>query len=87
MSDPNNKCWPWSIVGAALKEAQITELSKSDNLTRSMLGIELPFGWCLIKGQRLRRLQKELHEAQQDAELRLRMCANLRRELLRKETR
>ena len=45
------------------------------------------FGWSLVKGQRLRRLQKELHELQQTAELRLRMCANLQREILRKESR
>jgi len=51
------------------------------------LGIELPFGWCLIKGRTLRRLQAELHEAQQTAELRLRMCANLQREILRKDAR
>lgn len=86
MSDPNNECGPWSIVGGTLKD-KIIKLSKSDKLTRSMFGIELPFGWCLVKGQRLRKLQMDLHEAQQTAGIRLRMCANLRRELLRKDAR
>jgi len=27
------------------------------------IGIELPFGWCLVKGNKLRELQSELREA------------------------
>lgn len=58
-----------------------------DKAGAERLGIELPFGWCLIKGQTLRQLQSNLREAQQTAALRLRICANLQKELLRKESR
>jgi hypothetical protein len=51
------------------------------------LGIELPFDWCLVRGDELRRLQMQLHEAEQTAALRLRMCANLNRKLIRRESR
>jgi len=85
MSDPNNECNRSSTVGAALKQAQIIQLSKSGYLTNSTLGIELPLGWYLVKGEMLRRLQAELHEAQQTAALRLRICANLQGKLLRKD--
>jgi len=53
----------------------------------SILGIELPFDWCLVRGRDLRALQKELHQAQQTAAMRLRICANLQKELLRKDSR
>ena len=53
----------------------------------SILGIELPFDWCLVRGRELRKLQSDLRQAQFDAAMRLRMCANLRRELLRKDSR
>ena len=60
--------------------------SKSDK-DRRCLGVELPFGWCLVKGDKLRKLQAELHEAQQTAAMRLRMCGQLHKEILRKESR
>jgi len=61
---------------------------ETPNTERStLLGIELPFDWCLVKGEMLRRLQTDLHEAQQTAALRLRICANLQRQLLRKDER
>lgn len=47
------------------------------NHTPDFLGIELPFGWCLVKGERLRKLQAELRQARFDAAVRSRMCANL----------
>jgi hypothetical protein len=59
---------------------------KSDGDHRC-LGIDLPFGWHLVRGDELRRLQMQLHEAEQTAVLRLRTIGNLRRELLRKESR
>ena len=59
---------------------------ETPNAERStVLGVELPFGWYLVKGEMLRRLQAELHEAQQTAALRLRICANLQGKLLRKD--
>jgi hypothetical protein len=59
--------------------------SKSSDLR--CLGIELPFGWHLVRGDELRRLQMQLHEAEQTAALRLRMCGNLNRKLIRRESR
>lgn len=58
-----------------------------DKAKAERLGIELPWDWCLVKGSVLRDMQKQLREAQQTAALRLRMCANLRREFLRKDAR
>ena len=89
MSDPTYECGPYSKIGAKLcREGHmpLTEKHKKRSHTPGIEGIELPFDWCLVRGQTLRRLQKELHEAQQTAGVRLRMCANLHKELLRKES-
>lgn len=52
-----------------------------------VLGIELPFDWCLVRGRELRNLQMELRRAKFDAAMRLRMCGQLHKEILRKESR
>jgi hypothetical protein len=66
----------------ALEIKEIQDMNKGDRPGtkddgRKLLGIELPFGWCLVKGQRLRAMQKELHEIKQTAGIRLRMCGQL----------
>lgn len=84
MSDPKGQVKApigFTLLGKATMEI------KGDKKTDGVLGIELPFDWCLVRGSVLRSLQKQLHEASMTAALRLRMCANLRREILRKESR
>jgi len=48
------------------------------------LGIELPWDWCLARGERLRTLQKDLRQARFDAALRSRMCKDLFEQLNRR---
>lgn len=69
------------------KMSEKNESRETRDDARGTLGVELPFGWCLVRGDELRRLQMQLHEAEQTAALRLRTIGNLRRELLRKESR
>jgi len=68
------------------KERQNVSEKKATQKTER-IGIELPFGWCLVRGERLRQLQKDLREARFDVMLRSRMCANLLKQLYRKESR
>jgi len=46
------------------------------------IGIELPFGWCLVKGNKLRELQSELREQKFKADVRLRRLVNIYRDKL-----
>ena len=78
MSDPKGfTLLPAKPIDGAKKTTQKTEC----------LGFELPWDWCLVRGERLRQLQKDLREARFDAALRSRMCANLLKQLYRKESR
>jgi len=52
---------------------------------KRILGIELPRGWCLIKGSKLRELQNELREEKFKAGVRGRRIANLYRTLYGKK--
>jgi len=47
---------------------------------KRMLGFELPFGWCLVKGSKLRELQSELREEKFKAGVRLKRLVNIYRE-------
>lgn len=90
MNNPNQNI-EWMIRGARRDPSKVKldymPLTEKHKNHRHVLGIELPFDWCLVKGSVLRDMQRQLHEAQQTAALRLRMCANLQKELLRKEAR
>jgi len=46
------------------------------------IGIELPFGWCLVKGSKLRELQSELREEKFKAGVRLKRLVNIYRDKL-----
>jgi len=54
---------------------------------RKTLGIELPFGWCLVRGRELRAMQTDLREARQTAGIRLRMCGQLLKQIHGKDSR
>jgi len=78
MSDPKGfTLLPAKPTGGAKKATQKTEC----------LGIELPWDWYLVRGERLRAMQKELRQVRYTAALRSRMCANLLKQLYRKESR
>jgi len=49
---------------------------------KRMLGFELPFGWCLVKGSKLRELQSELREEKFKAGVRGRRLVNIYRDKL-----
>jgi len=51
------------------------------------IGIEMPFGWCLIKGSELRKLQTDLREAQNKVAIRSRWIADLYRSIYNKGSR
>jgi len=85
MSDPKGQCS--RPMGFTLLPAKPTGGAKKVMRKTECLGIELPWDWCLVKGERLRAMQKELREARFDAALRSRMCANLLKQLYRKESR
>jgi hypothetical protein len=68
-------------------EIPISKPLTKEQRDNARLGIELPFDWCLVRGRELRRLQMQLHEAEQTAALRLRIIANQIKEQKRKESR
>lgn len=50
-----------------------------------ILGIELPWGWCLVKSSELRKLQGDLREEKFKAGIRLQRLVNIYRDrILRK---
>jgi len=54
---------------------------------KGFLGIDLPWGWCLIKGSELRKLQTDLREAQNKVAIRSRWIADLYRSIYNKGSR
>jgi len=83
MSDPNRE------VGYHIGDSLwLTKAANQKNKCSSkdkLLGIELPFDWCLVRGSELRKLQSDLRQAKFDAVMRLHSCANLLKEQIRKE--
>ena len=83
MNDPNQKVERLIRMGPSKPRSQETNHAERSTL----LGIELPFDWCLVRGRELRKLQSDLRRARFDAAMRLRSYANLLKENIRKDSR
>jgi len=49
------------------------------------IGIELPFGYCLVKSSKLRELQNDLREAKFKADIRLKRLANIYSDMIKRK--
>jgi len=88
MSGPNREAEMLIRMGPSKPGAQESKARSTQNPERStLLGIELPFGWCLVRGRELRAMQTDLREARQTAGIRLRMCGRLLKQIYGKESR
>jgi hypothetical protein len=59
-------------------------LMKTKKSKLKTIGIEMPFGYCLVKGSELRKIQTELREAKFKAAVRARLISKLYLELAKK---
>lgn len=50
---------------------------KTKNSKLKTIGIELPFGWCLVRKKELQEIQSNLREARNQAKIRLKRLTNI----------